>query len=478
MGHQLVCMANGGDRFLSIIHFISMQDSEVPEAELVKPIDDVVLTPVILDDDPGDVELFPEAQKMPLYWENMFAEEKIVVDQGGMYSGKTEAILRVLFTLMVVYPNLIIHIVANTLTKLREDAMQVADRIYKRNSLIRHFLIGDINKSELKYTARNGSTMLFKSYETAAEAEGAKRDILYLTEARRIEWEIAYLLIKRTNWRVFIDYNPVARFWCHDNLINCPEINGVKEFPSVKVIRSWHIHNQFIPKEKHEEIENIADPELWKAYARGLTAQLTGLVFPKVAKVPRGFTDGATDVCWGVDLGFTNDPTVMIKICKNWKGYDYVFKAFGYAAGIPSGDMAHTVKEDGQYRRGEVLYMDHNKTVRRELRACGITAVHAFKAEGEVMQGILHIRKKKCAFEDEGLRPDEYGLEFELRRHSFATKDGKTLNKTEHKYSHGPRAIIYGCYSDAVRTGHLKRDANKETTEENDEEWSTLGRSA
>jgi len=418
-----------------------------------------------------EVDLFPEANKMPLYWANLMAKAKIVINQGGMYSTKTESIMRVLFTLAIIRPNTIIHVVANSIPKLKEDSMQVADRIYNGNQIVRFFLNGDINKSERQYSFRNGSTITFKSYETAEQAEGAKRDVLYINEGRRIIWGVAYLLIKRTNLKVFIDYNPVARFWAHDELINCPENDGVKEFPSVEVIRSWHIHNLFIPQEKHDEVENIADPEMWKAYARGYTASLTGLVYPNFHKVPKGFIDDAPEVIWGIDLGFTNDPTVMIKVALNWKGNDYVFQAFGYSAGIPTGDMAHTMNLKGGYKFGQACYQDHNITVRRELRQLRIKAIHAFKGKGSVWQGILHVRSKKFAFVEDGHGPSEYGLEYELRRHSFAIgKDGKPTNEPEHQFSHGPRALTYAAYTHAVRHGLIKRTEEEEDTEKQDNE--------
>lgn len=447
-----------------------MEPTEESTALEVKPLEiemrtiELPLTP-----EPEEkVMLFPEADRMPLFWANLMAKEKIVIDQGGMYSGKTEAIMRVLFAFAILRPNTIIHVVANSIPKLREDSMKVAERIYRTNQIVRFFLLGDINKSEREYTFRNGSTITFKSYETAEEAEGAKRDVLYINEGRRISWGVAYLLIKRTNLKVFIDYNPVASFWAHDELINCPAgLNGKKEFPSVKVIRSWHIHNKFIPDEKHEEVENIADPEMWKAYARGLTAKLTGLVYPGCVKLPKGFIDSAPEVIWGIDLGFTNDPTVIVKCAMNYKGYDYIFQSFGYAPGIPTGDMANIMKLQGGYKFGQPCYMDHNVAVRRELRQLRIVAIHAFKPKGSVYQGILHLRTKKVGFIQEDGNLLEYGLEYELRRHSFVIgKDGKPTNEPEHQYSHGPSAMRYAAYTHAVRHGAIRKDGEEQTSDE------------
>lgn len=376
-----------------------------------------------------------------------------------MFSGKSESIMRVLILLAGTrrFENGI-DVVASTIPKLREDTMKIAEKIFHNNAIARSLLSKPFNKSERVYFFKTGTKLSFKSYENADEAEGAKRDVLYINEARRMNWQVAYLLIKRTNYKIFIDYNPVSRFWVHDELINCPsrEVDGIylKEFSSVKVLRSWHVHNPFLTAEKHNEIEGITDTELWKAYARGLTAQLSGLVYPNFDKLPANYIDDAKDVIWGIDLGHTQDPTVILKIAVNYKGYDYVFKSFGYASGIPAGDIAHIIKEAG-YRFGEPVYMDHDKkSIRIELRRLRVVAIPALKGKGSAMAGIVHLRSKKLAICDEGQQGKDYGLEYELRRHSFLIdRNGEAMNEASHQFSHGPSAMRYGAYSHYVRKG-------------------------
>lgn len=418
------------------------------------------------------VNLFPEADRMPLYWANLTATEKIIINQGGTYSGKTESIMRVLFTIACIYPNLKIDVVANSIPKLKEDSMAVAERIVKHNPFIGYFLSVPFNKTDREYKFRNGTVIAFKSYESAEQADGAKRDILYINEARRIPWDIARLLILRTTHKIFIDYNPVGRFWAHTKIIECPlKANQagvlVKEFPSVKVIRSWHIHNLFIAQDKHDEIENIADPEMWKAYARGLTAQLSGLVYPGWGRVHHDYLSQAKKICWGIDLGFTNDPTVILKIGIGLPDYDFVFDQIpgaNYIAGIPAIDMATNMKEHG-YKLGQPAYMDHKDSLRRELRRLRIMAINAIKGKGGEESGILFLRSKRCAV-------TERSTEFiaELDSHMFSTlKDGSTANVGEHQFSHGPSAARYGAYTYAVRHKLIK-PSNNEDEQEADED--------
>jgi len=380
--------------------------------------------------------------------------------------------MRVLFTYACIYPNLKIHGVASTITKLKEDSMIIAERIVKNNPVVQFYLLGVFNKTEREYKFRNGTVISFKSYENSEQAEGAKRDILYINECRRIAWNIAYLLIKRTNMKVFMDYNPVGRFWVHDKIIECQAKANkkgilIKEFPSVKVIRSWHTHNDFLTDEKHEEVENIADPEMWKAYARGLTASLSGLVYPNWGVVPNDYLDNARKVCWGIDLGFTNDPTVILKIGIDLPDYDFVFDEIpgNYIAGMPAVDMARNMKENG-YKFGQPAYQDHKDSLRRELRRLRIVAINAVKGPGSVEAGILYVRSKRCAYTERSVN-----LKEELRAHMFETlKDGTVGNKPEHQFSHGPSAARYGAYTYAIRHKLIKPQTEEEDDQPADDD--------
>ena len=66
-------------------------------------------------------------------------------------------------------------------------------------------------------------------------------------------------------------------------------------------------------KEEHERIESIEDEELHKVYARGLTGQITGLIYTNwslVDEMPTVYKRR-----WvGLDFGFTNDPTGIIDV--------------------------------------------------------------------------------------------------------------------------------------------------------------------
>lgn len=381
-----------------------------------------------------------------MYWANLTANEKIVVNQGGTSSGKTEAIIRVLFTIAIIRPGYVITVISDTVPKLKEDALRIAKNVAKI-PVVKLF-IKDYNSTDRIYTFKNDSIIEFKSFENEEQAKGGKRHILFVSEATRIGYMIFYQADLRTKVRTFLDYNPTAEFWCHDKVIN-----GKTEFPSVKVIRSWHIHNPYLTDEEHARLERIQDPQLFKVYARGLTGILTGTIYPgweEVEEFP--WTDG---VAWYCDWGFSEkekaDPTAFGRLAFHPKecDYDFVADELGHARGLPVSEVARIFKEAG-YKAGQPCYCDHSPENIRELRLLGIHAYPASKGPGSVTSGILFMRNKKVAYtkRSENIRE-------ELRKYKFMEIEGIVTNTPIDEWNHQMDGIRYAAHTHSLRTGQL-----------------------
>ena len=192
----------------------------------------------------------------PLYYANLFATERIVVNQGGTSSGKSYCIMQVLVTIAMAAPNYVITVVSNTVPKLKEDTMRIMAELVSNNQLVKRS-VKDFNKSDRVYTFKNGSIIEFKSFESSEQAKGGKRHILYLNEATRVDYMLFFEANMRTYVRTYLDYNPSFRFWVHERIIE-----NKTEYPSVKVLRSWHVHNSYLPQDIREPIKRIQDQEI------------------------------------------------------------------------------------------------------------------------------------------------------------------------------------------------------------------------
>lgn len=392
-----------------------------------------------------EVKLFAN-ERSPLYWANLTAKEKIVINQGGTSSGKTEAIIRVLFTIAIIRPGYIITVVSNTVTKLKEDALRIAKNVARIPEVA--MCIKDYNSTDRVYTFHNNSLIEFKSFQNEEEAKGGKRHILYINEATRIPYMIFYQADLRTKVRTFVDYNPTNTFYIHEKVIG-----NKAEFPSVKVIRSWHVHNPYLSEEEHARIERIQDPQLFKVYARGLTGILTGTIYPHWEEVDEfTWTDG---VIWYVDWGFsekeTADPVAAGRIAFKPKDVDYDFVAdeLVYSRGTPAAHIAQVFKAAG-YKTGQPCYCDHSKEDIRELRLHGIYAFPASKGPGSLISGITFMRSKRVAYtkRSENIRE-------ELKRYKFMEIEGIVTNTPIDEWNHHLDGIRYGCHTHSLRTGQL-----------------------
>ena len=242
---------------------------------------------------------------LPLFDANINSTERTVVNQGGTSSGKTYSIMQVLFVLGMQADGQVITVAGQDIPNLKVGAYRDAKTILERSPLLMQWW-PTINEGERIIKCVNGSIIEFKSYSDAQDAKNGKRDYLFINEANGIPYEVYWQLSIRTRKRVFLDYNPSARFWVHDEVIG-------KE--GVRLIISDHRRNYFLTEEEHKRIEGIADKEYWRVYARGLTGKIEGLVLTN------------WDICeelppreeWkmavmGLDFGFTNDPSALEQV--------------------------------------------------------------------------------------------------------------------------------------------------------------------
>ena len=374
--------------------------------------------------------LFPEYPKgMPaLYEYNYQAKERIIVNQGGTSSGKTYNILLVLLTIAAEEAGVVITVVGQDIPNLKKGAYRdIKTIIYGSDIRMQNFPY--INEGERIVRCRNGSIIEFTSYADAQDAKSGKRDYLFVNEANGISYEIYWQLAIRTKKKIFIDYNPSARFWVHD------EVMGRKD---VLVIKSDHRANEFIDEEQHERIESIADPELHKVYARGLTGKLEGVVL-----VNWDIVDGLPPrdewkmSCYGMDFGFSADPTAL----------ELVVLAHGelwvdeltYSTNLTNPDIARKAKECGLTSQDNIIADCAEPKSIRELQAQGLWVSASPKGADSIVSGLDILRRYKIHFTRRS-----QGIIQNARSYRWAKdRDGNATNKPEDRNNHGIDAIRY-----------------------------------
>ncbi|MBQ5861093.1 MAG: terminase large subunit [Alistipes sp.] len=365
---------------------------------------------------------------LPLFTANYNAKERTVVNQGGTSSGKTYSLMQVLYVLAMSESAQVITIVGQDVPNLKKGAYRDANTIRNNNPILQKWF-PDVNEGERLIKCVNGSILEFSSFKDAQDAKSGKRDYLFINEANGISYEIYWQLAMRTRKKVFLDYNPSARFWVHDEVIG-------RE--NVKLIISDHRKNYFLTKEEHDRIEGISDPELWKVYARGLTGMIEGLVLTNWDICDQLPPEEEWKMsCFGLDFGFSNDPSALERVVLA-HGELWIDELI-YSTGLTNPDIAVRAKEQGVSSQQQIIADCAEPKSIRELQAAGLWVTPSTKGNDSIVAGLdilkryrLHVTRRS------------QGLISNLRAYKWGKdKDGNNTNKPEDKNNHGIDAIRY-----------------------------------
>lgn len=363
----------------------------------------------------------------PLFKANTTEGVRTFVNQGGTSSGKTYTLMQVLIYFALVDNGCVITIAGQDLPNLKVGAMRDAKTIINNNDWLRNYF--KFNESSSFFQGLNGSIIEFKSYQNEQDAKNGKRDYLFLNEANGVSFSIFWQLSIRTRKKVYIDYNPSERFWAHNELIG-------RE--GVKLIISDHRGNPFLTKEEHERIENIEDEELRKVYARGLTGKLSGVIFPNFAIVDElPNSDEWKLYGFGLDFGFTNDPTALVKVVLA-HGELYVDLLI-YETGLTNPKIAEKAKAEGVTRKTQIIADSAEPKSIAELNNLGLWVVPTLKGKDSILLGIDILQRYKI-----NVTRRSTALIEELQSYKWEeNKDGKKTNKPIDDFNHAIDALRY-----------------------------------
>lgn len=366
----------------------------------------------------------------PLFRANMEAKERVVVNQGGTSSGKTYSIMQVLFVMGIEQAGLIMTVVGQDIPNLKKGSYRDAKALLASSSAL-SLWYPTINESERIIRCINGSIIEFTSYQDEQDARNGKRDVAFFNEANGISYEIFWQIYMRTRLKVFIDYNPSARFWVHEKLLGKPD---------VKLIISDHRKNQFLTQEQHDMIEHIDDDELWKVYARGRTGKITGLVYTNwdiVDEMPP--RESWKMMAYGLDWGFVNDSTALVQVVLAHG--DLWLDELIYDVGMTNPQIATRMKENGITSRDDVIADSAEMKSIAELNGMGLHVIPCVKGAGSVNNGIdivkryrLHVTRRS-----RGLRKEMLNYKWKVN------KDGEATNEPVDAFNHSLDAVRYVC---------------------------------
>ena len=261
-------------------------------------------------------------------------EKRIRVIQGGTSAGKTIAILLILIDYATRNPNKLITIASVNHPHLRRGALRDLKNILTENNYWDYYQI-NYNKAESTFTFFNGSMIEFVALDEG-KARGSRRDVLFVNEANLIPHETFDQLEVRTRDFSIIDYNPTSEFWAHTEIVAKQDCD---------FIILTYLDNEALEDSIVKSIESRKhNKNWWRVYGEGQIGELEGLVYSGWQSID-GVPQGAELLGYGLDFGFTNDPTAIVKVYKHEQGY--LLDEVCYQTGMFNGDIDKVLKENG-----------------------------------------------------------------------------------------------------------------------------------
>lgn len=356
------------------------------------------------------------------------APERIIIHQGGTGSGKTYSILDVLLIKACEESNAVITVCGQDIPNLKAGAWRDCQNIIENSELYKSLVLS-INQTDRLVKFNNGSLIEFKSYSDEQDAKSGKRQYLFVNEANGIPYQIFQRLEERTYGKIYIDYNPSAKFWVHEELIGKPD---------VKLIISDHLDNPYLSDEVHARIESYTG-ERHRVYAQGLTGKMDGLIFSN------------WDLCdempesskrWvGIDWGYVNDPTAIIDV--RLQNGELWLDEIEYRTGMTNTAVSKALNDAGIGRNVEIIADSNEGKSIDELYNMGHNIDKTKKGAGSINAGIdimlrykIHITRRS-----KNLRK-EFGA-YEWKKDRLT---GQSTNTPIDEFNHAIDAIRYVCF--------------------------------
>ncbi len=285
------------------------------------------------------------------------------------------------------------------------------------------------NKSDFTYTFETGSKIEFFSLDMPHKVRGPRRNRLFINEANNIPLETFDQLEVRTSDEIWLDWNPVSEFWFYTDILN--------KRNDVDFLILTYKDNEGLPKSIVDSIESRkGNANWWKVYGQGELGVSEGRIYnwevidsvPIEARLER----------YGLDFGYTNDPTASDAIYI-WNN-SYVIDQVIHQKGLSNKQIADIFLN---IDRALVVADSAEPKSIDEISEYGVPIIAGNKGPGSVLQGIQYVQDQKIFVTKRSLDTLK-----EHRNYLWITdKDGKIINEPSPIWNHHMDAIRYAMES-------------------------------
>jgi len=284
------------------------------------------------------------------------------------------------------------------------------------------------NATDSIYTFETGTPLEFFSLDMPHKVRGPRRKRLFINEANNIPKETYDQLEVRTEDSIWLDWNPVTEFWWHTDIVNNPDMD-------VDSIILTYLDNEGLSENIVKSIESRKKNKMWwQVYGLGLLGEVEGRVYtdwlivdeiPHEARLER----------YGMDFGYSNDPTAIIAIY--YLNGGYILDEVAYQKGLSNKQISDVLNN---VTKSLVIADSAEPKSIDEISSYGINILACTKGKDSINQGVQYVQQQRVSVTKRSLN-----LIKEYRSYLWDTdRDGKTLNKPTDMLNHAMDAIRYG----------------------------------
>ena len=280
------------------------------------------------------------------------------------------------------------------------------------------------------YTFETGSKIEFFSADNPDKLRGGRRDRLFLNEANNMSLDVFDQLEVRTKEFVFLDWNPTNEFWFYTDIL------GKRE--DLDFITLTYKDNEALSREIIESIESRKNRKSWwQVYGLGQLGEVEGKIY-KDWQIIDDIPHEARLERYGLDFGYSNDPTAICAIYRYNGGF--IIDEVAFQKGLSNKQIADILNNKD---KALVIADSAEPKSIDEISSYGVLIQGATKGQGSVSQGIQFVQSQRISLTK---RSTNYIKAY--RNYLWKTdRDGKILNEPDHFLSDAMDSIRYGLSS-------------------------------
>jgi phage terminase large subunit len=304
--------------------------------------------------------------------------KKIVILRGGTRSGKSYSAIQWLIVKALEEGGTTISVVRKSFPSLRISALR------DFRTIMTDLGLWEEDKwmaTEKAYRFDNGSIVEFLSVDDAEKRKGTKRHYLFIDEANELEYQDFFQLFIRTTYKTILAFNPSfsKQHWIYTQVAIHPE---------AEEIVSTYRDNPFLDSGIVQEIERLKDisPSYYATYGNAEFGMVEGLIFDNI-KIIDELPEEAELLCYGLDAGYSNDPSALIALLK-WND-SIILDEIVYMRGMLANQIANfCLGAYENYGKAEVWIDSSEPRLRDEIARYGVNIKSVTKGPNSIQMGI------------------------------------------------------------------------------------------